>query len=88
MRTKSGNGHNVDLEQFVADIKTVVLHGEELLKAGMTNIKARAVSGAKTTHRTVREHPYQSLGVVFGLGVFVGIMAARLFTGELEPEIE
>jgi ElaB/YqjD/DUF883 family membrane-anchored ribosome-binding protein len=88
MRTKSGNGHNVDLEKFAADIKTVVQHGEELLKAGMTNVKARAISGAKTTDRAVRKHPYQSLGIVFGLGVFVGIMVTGLLTGEFDPETD
>jgi len=78
MRTKSGNGDHVDLEQFVKDIKTVVQDGEVLLKAGITQVKRRAIAGAKSTDRTVRQHPYQTLGVVFGLGVFVGILAVNL----------
>jgi ElaB/YqjD/DUF883 family membrane-anchored ribosome-binding protein len=79
---KSGNGHNIDLEQFLTDIKTVVRDGEELLKAGVSQVKERALTGAKTTDRTVREHPYKALGAVFGLGVVVGILAVGLFTGE------
>ncbi len=49
MRTKSGNGDHVDLEQFVKDIKTVVQDGEVLLKAGITQVKRRAIAGAKST---------------------------------------
>lgn len=83
---KSGNGHNVDLEQFLTDIKTVVKDGEELLKAGVSEAKQRAITGAKTTNRAVREHPYKTLGIVFGLGLLVGVLATGLFTGEEEED--
>ena len=80
---KSGNGHHVDFEQFLNDIKTVVRDGEELLKAGVTEVKQRAMTGAKTTERAVRQHPYKTLGVVFGVGVLVGILATGLFSGDV-----
>jgi ElaB/YqjD/DUF883 family membrane-anchored ribosome-binding protein len=83
---KTGNGHHIDLEQFLNDIKTIVRDGEELLKAGVSEVKERARIGATTTNRAVREHPYKSLGVVFGLGVLVGVLAVGLFTGEEEVE--
>src|SRR6267143_1845728 len=79
---KSGNGHNIDFEQFLNDIKTVVRDGEELLKAGVSEVKQRALTGAKTTNRAVREHPFRTLGIVFGLGVLVGVLAVGAFTGE------
>ena len=69
------------------DIKAVVKDGEELLKTGALEVKKRALSGAKTTDRTVRQYPYQTIGVVFGLGVVVGVLAAGMFTrGETENE--
>lgn len=83
---KSGNGHNVGFEQLLDDIKTVVRDGEELLKAGVSEAKQRALVGAKTTDRAVREHPYKTLGVVFGLGVLVGVLTIGIFTGEEEEE--
>jgi ElaB/YqjD/DUF883 family membrane-anchored ribosome-binding protein len=83
---KSGNGHNIDFEQFLNDIKTVVRDGEELLKAGVSEVKQRAITGARTTNRTVREHPYKTLGIVFGLGVMVGILTSGVFTGEEEGD--
>src|SRR6267142_1239275 len=78
MRTKVGNGHNVNVEKFLEDIKTVVHDGEELLKAGAGEAKRRAVLGAQITDRRVREHPYQSIGVVFGLGILIGVLASGL----------
>jgi ElaB/YqjD/DUF883 family membrane-anchored ribosome-binding protein len=83
---KSGNGHNIDLEQFLDDIKTVVRDGEELLKAGVSEAKQRALTHVKTTDRAVRENPYKTLGIVFGLGVLVGVLAVGSFTGEEEKD--
>ena len=83
---KTGNGHHLDLEQFLNDIKTIVKDGEDLLKAGVSDVKQRALTGAQTTDRAVREHPYTTLGIVFGLGVLVGVLAIGLFTGEEEED--
>jgi ElaB/YqjD/DUF883 family membrane-anchored ribosome-binding protein len=83
---KSGNGHNIDFEQFLNDIKTVVRDGEELLKAGVSEVKQRALTRVKTTNRAVREHPMKTLGIVFGLGVLVGILAINSFTGEEQED--
>jgi len=76
MRHKTGNGHNVNVEQFVEDLKTVVRDGEELLKASASGLKERAVSGALSTDRVVRSYPYQTLGVVFGVGLIAGLIAS------------
>ena len=83
---KSGNGHNVDFEKFLDHIKTVVRDGEEMLKAGVSEVKQRAITSAKTTNRAVHEHPYKTLGIVFGLGVLVGILAISRFAAEEEEE--
>jgi hypothetical protein len=34
----------------------------------------------------VRQHPYQTLGIVFGLGVIVGALAVGLATRDEEEE--
>lgn len=79
MQTKTENGHNVDMEQFLEDIRAVVKDGEELLKAGVTTVKSRAIDKAKQTDRVVRQYPYQSLGVVFGVGLVLGLLAMGMF---------
>lgn len=84
MRTKTGNGHNVDIDQFLEDLKTVVKDGEHLLKVGVSTAKKRAMAGAKTTDEAVRQHPYQTIGIVFGLGVLVGLLSLSIFGGSRE----
>jgi ElaB/YqjD/DUF883 family membrane-anchored ribosome-binding protein len=81
MRHKTGNGHNVDIETFLDDIKTVVRDGQELLKVGAGEVKEKAISGARTTDRAIREKPYQTIGIVLGVGIIVGLLASGLFSG-------
>jgi ElaB/YqjD/DUF883 family membrane-anchored ribosome-binding protein len=88
MRNKTGNGHTVDLDTFLEDIKTVVRDGQELLKAGAGQMKEKALYGAKTTDRAIRKSPYQTLGIVFGVGLIVGLIAASSRSGRSEAEME
>lgn len=67
-------------EKLIADLKAVLRDGQELLKISVGTVKERALSGAQATERLVRERPYQSLGVVFGLGVLVGVVAVSMFS--------
>jgi ElaB/YqjD/DUF883 family membrane-anchored ribosome-binding protein len=87
MRTKSGNGHKVDLEQLLDDLKTVVHDGEQLLKASVSTMKERAISSARTTDRVVREHPYQTVALVFGVGVVLGLLAFGLYQRERDADM-
>jgi ElaB/YqjD/DUF883 family membrane-anchored ribosome-binding protein len=41
------------------------------------SVQQSAVSGAKATDRAIREHPYPSLGIAFGVGILVGFLARR-----------
>ena len=83
MRTKTENGgSNVNLERLMEDIKVVVRDGQELLKSGYSGVKEQAIERARITDRAVRAHPYQTLGIVFGAGVLVGVLAYALCTGE------
>lgn len=86
MRHKTGNGHNVDIQQFLDDIKTVVNDGQELLKVGAGEVKERAIAGARTTDKAIRQSPYQTLGIVFGVGILVGLLASGVLSGGAEEE--
>ncbi len=79
MRTKTGNGPAADLERFLEDLKVVVRDGQELLKSTATTVKEQAIARAESGRELVREHPYQALGVVFGLGVLFGIVVFGLW---------
>jgi ElaB/YqjD/DUF883 family membrane-anchored ribosome-binding protein len=39
--------------------------------------EVRASEGAKATDKLIREHPYQTVGVAFGVGVLLGALINR-----------
>ncbi|MGF1677940.1 MAG: YqjD family protein [Candidatus Methylacidiphilales bacterium] len=40
-------------------------------------VKDKALQGARETDRVIREHPYESLGIAFGVGILVGVLLNR-----------
>ncbi|MDB6017637.1 MAG: protein of unknown function ElaB [Pedosphaera sp.] len=40
-------------------------------------LQERTVAGARATDRAIREHPYQSLGIAFGVGLLIGVLINR-----------
>jgi len=40
-------------------------------------LQERTMEGAKATDRVIREHPYQSIGVAFGIGLLIGVLVNR-----------
>jgi len=46
-------------------------------RAGLTKLNEKAVQGAKATDRVIRDNPYQSIGVAFGLGILIGVLVTR-----------
>jgi len=49
----------------------------ERAKEACGRLEEKAVAGAKATDKVIREHPYQSIGVAFGIGVLIGVLVAR-----------
>ena len=88
MQAESGNGPTVDWDHFLNDLRAVVHDGEELLKTGFVRAKQRAAAGAQAGDRLVRERPYQSLAVGFGLGLLAGFLISRSLRRPSEAEAE
>ena len=40
-------------------------------------VRDKAVEGAQAADEAVRAHPYQAMGIAFGLGAIVGYLAVR-----------
>jgi ElaB/YqjD/DUF883 family membrane-anchored ribosome-binding protein len=40
-------------------------------------LKDRALQGVRSTDETIREYPYQSIGVAFGIGMLIGVLVHR-----------
>jgi ElaB/YqjD/DUF883 family membrane-anchored ribosome-binding protein len=54
------------------------------LTASLTNCKSslqvvedKAIAGAKAADKVIREHPYQSIGLSFGVGMLIGVLVSR-----------
>lgn len=43
----------------------------------VTNVRDKAVAGAKATDKTVQEHPYKSIAIAAGVGALLGFILAR-----------
>ena len=72
------------LQSTAADLEDIAKEGHAQLSAAVDAVKAayatlqdKIVESAKTTDRVVREHPYPSLGVVFGIGLLIGFLCHR-----------
>ena len=53
-------------ERLMDDLKAVIQRAEE-----------KAVERAKAADRVIRSHPYQTIGIAFGIGLLVGFLARR-----------
>jgi ElaB/YqjD/DUF883 family membrane-anchored ribosome-binding protein len=40
-------------------------------------VREKAVEGAKAADQAVHEHPYQAIGIAFGVGALLGYLVAR-----------
>lgn len=40
-------------------------------------VKEKAVEGAKAADEAVHEHPYQAIGIAFGVGALIGYLVSR-----------
>ncbi len=49
----------------------------ESAKATCRRVEDKAIEGAKATDKVIREHPYESIGVAFGIGLLVGALVTR-----------
>jgi ElaB/YqjD/DUF883 family membrane-anchored ribosome-binding protein len=47
------------------------------MKEHYQHAQEKVVAGAKATDKVIREHPYESLGVAFGVGLLIGVLVTR-----------
>lgn len=54
-------------------LATALERGKEICN----RVREKAVQGAKVADETVREHPYQAIGIALGAGALLGYLLAR-----------
>ena len=61
----------------VNELRSRLTAALESAKANCQRLEEKTVAAAKATDRTIREHPYQSVGIALGVGLLVGVLVAR-----------
>ena len=61
------------LEQLRERLTTAM----ESAKAAAQRLEEKTIAAAKATDQCIRDHPYQTLGIAFGLGLLFGVLVAR-----------
>jgi ElaB/YqjD/DUF883 family membrane-anchored ribosome-binding protein len=64
--TASPEARTATTEKLVEEIKAMIQRAEE-----------KAVDRAKAADKAIREHPYQTIGLAFGLGLLIGVLVRR-----------
>jgi ElaB/YqjD/DUF883 family membrane-anchored ribosome-binding protein len=49
----------------------------ESARATYERLGEKTTVAAKATDETIREHPYETIGIAFGLGLLIGVLIAR-----------
>jgi ElaB/YqjD/DUF883 family membrane-anchored ribosome-binding protein len=47
------------------------------LTTAKTKIQESTTASARATDRVIRDHPYESIGIAFGVGVLIGVLINR-----------
>jgi len=66
-----------DLGERGAAAKERLAAALEVAKDTQRKLQERAISSARATDQVIREHPYHSVGVAFGIGMLLGLLARR-----------
>jgi ElaB/YqjD/DUF883 family membrane-anchored ribosome-binding protein len=49
----------------------------EKAKEVCKRLQEETIAAAKATDKAVHEHPYQAIGIAFGVGMLIGVVATR-----------
>jgi ElaB/YqjD/DUF883 family membrane-anchored ribosome-binding protein len=70
-----------DVSEKAKEARTRLAAALERSKSTMEELQNQAIAGAKAAAKkadtVIREHPYESLGVAFGVGLVIGVLVGR-----------
>src|ERR1035437_6824444 len=61
----------------VTEMRSRLAAALESAKTTCHELQEKTVAAAKATDRTIREHPYQAIGIAFGIGLLAGVLVSR-----------
>ena len=70
-----------DIKSGINDMTESGREAASKLSAALANAKTKiqeqTTASARATDRAIREHPYESIGIAFGVGVLIGVLINR-----------
>jgi ElaB/YqjD/DUF883 family membrane-anchored ribosome-binding protein len=66
-----------DVSEKAKEARSRLAETLEKAKATCHRLQSKTVAAAKATDKIIRDHPYESIGVAFGLGLLIGVVVAR-----------
>ena len=63
--------------EVAAKSKTELAAALDRVKASSRKVQDQALAGIRRTDRLIRENPYQSIGIAFGVGLLLGVLVKR-----------
>jgi len=71
------NSESMATNEKLAELRERLNSAIESAKVAARHLEEKTVAAAKATDRVIREHPYQTVGIAFGVGILMGILLGR-----------
>ena len=65
------------LESEKSQLRTKLENAIQKAQEVCERLQDQTTTAAKATDKSIREHPYQAVGIAFGVGLLVGLLVAR-----------
>ena len=66
-----------DASEKMKEIRGRLSSAMETAKETYGRVQEKTVQAAKATDQTIRAHPYESIGIAFGVGLLIGVLVGR-----------
>jgi ElaB/YqjD/DUF883 family membrane-anchored ribosome-binding protein len=64
-------------DETVKQIRNRLASALDSAKDAYQQLQDKTVAAARATDDTIRDHPYETIGIAFGLGLLLGMLVAR-----------
>ena len=65
------------LGQLSPEARAKLANALDSARESIEQLEDKVVAGAKTADKTIREHPYESIGIALGIGLLIGVLVSR-----------
>jgi ElaB/YqjD/DUF883 family membrane-anchored ribosome-binding protein len=66
-----------DVSEKAREVRARLGVALERARETCAELEGKAIAGAKAADKVVRSHPYESMGVAFGVGLLIGVLVTR-----------